>query len=168
MKRPRGRPADDRAEEAYLTWAKMPDKGRGAMIQLSQDTGIALYLLRDWKGRYNWEDRWVRDIQGARSRMMGEAEATLLNALRPGMERLHRIITKGQDRDAVQALKLLAQMTGLIEAGTKVNVQLNQVNPDLLASIREQSVNEMKALIQGQAQHSIDTARINKSRQLTR
>jgi len=161
-KRGRGRPADERHDEAYLEWARMPDKGRGAMIKLSQNTGIPLYLLRDWKLRYNWNDRWVKDIQGARVSMMGEAEATLLNALRPGMERLARIITGGQDRDAVQALKLLAQMTGLIENGTRVNVSLNQISPTLIQDARELSLNEMKSLIQGQAQQSIDTARVNR------
>jgi hypothetical protein len=163
-KRPVGRPADERAEDAYIEWAKMPSKGRGAMIKLSQDTGIPLYLLRDWKTRYNWEERWVRDIQGARTRMMGEAEATLLNTLRPGMERLHQVIVRGNDRDAVQGLKLLAQMTGLIENGTKVNVQLNQINPALIQEARELSSNEMKRLLQGQAQLSIDQARMTKVR----
>ena len=159
-----GRPYPERADEAYLAWAMSPNKGRTIIPTLSKELDIPERLLYDWRTRYNWEQRWVSDIQGARSRMIAEGEAVLLTHLRPGMERLGRIVATGTDRDATQALKLLAQIVGIIDTGgNKVQVNIAGVNTDLIAQAKEMSLKELKAGIQQIGQTNIDAARSKRS-----
>ena len=159
-----GRPYPERADEAYLAWALRPDKGRAVIPSLSKDLDIPERLLYDWRVRFKWEERWVHDIQGARNRMIAEGEAVLLTHLRPGMERLGRIVATGTDRDATQALKLLAQIVGLIDTGgNKLQVNIAGVSPELIAQAKDLSLRELKAGIQQIGQTNIDAARAKRS-----
>lgn len=149
--------------EAYLRWATTANKGRGAMVKLSQDLGIALGTLHWWKREDRWEQRWIDDIQGAKLRMVQEGEAVLLTALRPAMERLGQIAVSGSDRDAVAAVKVFAAILG-IDQSKAVNLNLTTINPTLIAEAKEASTGEMKKLLAEIGQTNIEGARVVKRR----
>ena len=138
---PRVDPESKRAQ-AYLAWATSPVKGGGMLHRLAQDLGVKYNTLRWWKAHDRWEERWIDDIHGARVRFLREGEAVLLTALRPALERLGSIAATGNDRDAVQAVKVLAAIMGMDQSHQVVN--LTQINPVLITEAMDVSKAEMR------------------------
>lgn len=153
------RPRDQRRDLAYLRWATSPDKGsKGLLTQIALEVGVAASTLYGWKKEDDWTTRWVNDVQGAKLTMLREGEAVLLTALRPGLERLGQIARLGADRDAIQAMKLLAAILG-IDQSKAVHLSLTTINPVLVTSAKETALGEMRDLLAAAGQTNIETAR---------
>lgn len=151
------RPVDPRHEDAYWRWVLNPQKGRGAMEKISQETGVPVKLLKSWKYRQGWEERWRSDVLSAKVKLVREAEATLLINLQASMARLGDIAINGRDRDAVSAVKVLAAILGLDQSKATINVL--SIDPQLIEQAREVSKGEMKRALATISQQNQDENR---------
>jgi hypothetical protein len=157
------RPRPDLEEEGYKQFCLYPNKSdKHMMTRISQTLGIPRITCVDWRKRYEWDKRWLEDTHVMKRKYFEIGEAVLLDNLRPLMERLGEIGRTGNDRDAVQAIKVFAGITGLDQSGG-VNIVLNQPHNQLIAEMKDLSLQEMRKLLVDQGQQNIDAARITKT-----
>src|SRR5215216_4648836 len=117
------RPASDRIDEAFEIWsteAERNDTKTAELMGLSQST------VSYWHRTYHWDERYLSLIRPQAEVMVGVALATIRAGLSSMTARLLQIATAtkpvydagghligevyaSQDRDAIQAVKLLYQ-----------------------------------------------------------
>jgi len=123
------RPPSDRVEEGFEIWsteAERNDTKTAELMGLSQST------VSYWHRTYHWDERYLSLVQPQAEVMVGAALATIRAGLPAMTTRLIQIVTAttpvydadgekigevyaSQDRDAIQAVKLLYQY-GLAES----------------------------------------------------
>jgi hypothetical protein len=117
------RPPSDRVEEGFEIWSTEGERNDTKTAQLM---GLAQTTLSYWRRSYSWDQRYLVLIQPQADIMAGVAVAAMRAALPVVTQRLLHIATAkkpvvdadghpigevyaSQDRDAIQAAKLLAQ-----------------------------------------------------------
>jgi hypothetical protein len=117
------RPPSDRVEEGFQIWSTEADRNDTRTAELM---GVPQSTISYWHRAYRWDERYLTFIQPDGELMAGVAVATIRAGLPAVTERLLQIATAkkpvydaagkpigevyaAQDRDAIQAAKLLVQ-----------------------------------------------------------
>jgi hypothetical protein len=125
------RPPSDRVDEGFAIWSTEAERNDTRTAELM---GVSQSTVSYWHRTYRWDERYLTVIQPDGQLMAGVALAGMRAGLPAVTERLLHIVTAkkpvydadgnqsgevyaSQDRDAIQAAKLLAQygLSGYVE-----------------------------------------------------
>src|SRR5215213_8018996 len=167
------RPPSDRIDEGFQIWSTEGDRNDTRTAELM---GLPQSTVSYWHRTYRWEERYLAFIQPDGDVFAGVARAEIRSALPAIVQRLRSIVEArkpvyneagepigevyaSQDRDAIQAAKLLSQYG--FEGGAGQDSPIFDAHAVVLPEVRtpdgEQSVADLKRQVSAMIEATVQS-----------